>query len=84
LFNVDLGSTLSGGPAGLPAPSQLLSFAMREYWSNFARSSNPNSAIVPRWERAVPSGTIQLLVPPAPHAGSTAAYGARHKCAFWN
>jgi len=83
LFNVDLGSTLSGGPGSLPAPSQLLSIAMREYWTNFARSSNPNSAIVPRWE-SVPSASIQLLVPPAPHAGSPAAYNARHKCAFWN
>jgi para-nitrobenzyl esterase len=83
LFNVNLGPTLSGGPGSLPPPSQLLSIVMRKYWSNFARSSNPNSVMVPRWESA-PSVNIQLLVPPLPHVGSTAAYGARHHCAFWN
>jgi para-nitrobenzyl esterase len=67
LFNVNLGATLSGGPANLPPQSQQLSVAMREYWTNFARTSNPNSrsdedregedeeegaaAVLPVWER---------------------------------
>jgi para-nitrobenzyl esterase len=71
LMNVNLGDVLSGGPADLPPLSQQLSVAMREYWTNFARSSNPNSrrhedrgeaqgsgeehSHLPRWEPTSPS-----------------------------
>jgi para-nitrobenzyl esterase len=99
LFNFNLGTTLNGGPGSLPPPSQQLSLSMREYWSNFARSNNPNSSAsrdgdfddderaagIPEWPRAsATGGSLQLLIPPSPQPGSMPDYGARHKCAFWN
>jgi para-nitrobenzyl esterase len=50
LFNLNA-DFATGGPNTLPAPSQQLALAMRQYWTNFAWSRNPNfGADEARWE----------------------------------
>jgi para-nitrobenzyl esterase len=83
LFNVTQ-SGAAGGPGSLPAPSQQLALAMRQYWTNFARSGVPNGDSLPYWKRYFGFyDTIQLLIPPTPGVDLTFSYSARHKCAFW-
>jgi para-nitrobenzyl esterase len=85
LFNiVGVGSGADGGPSTLPPASQQLALAMRQYWTTFAASGNPNEIIVPPWLPASPFfDSVQLLTPPLPHFDTTFAYGTRHKCSFW-
>jgi para-nitrobenzyl esterase len=84
LFGVTfMGSVLDGSPAALPASSQALALAMRRYWTGFARRSSPDQPGLPVWQKA-PSGTVQMLVAPAPRPSSTASFVDRHKCDYWN
>jgi para-nitrobenzyl esterase len=82
LFILNLGGP-PVGPDSLPATSQALAAQMRDYWTHFARSGNPNSPAAPEW-RPISSGQVQALTAPLPGAQSLADYHARHKCAFWN
>lgn len=82
LFNLNLDGP-PVGPGSLPAPSQALASRMREYWTQFARSGNPNSVGAPEW-RPISARQVQTLTTPSPNGQSLGGYRARHQCAFWN
>jgi len=83
LFNVTQ-SGAAGDPGSLPPTRQQLALAMQLYWTNFARTGDPNAANVPYWKRYFGFyDTIHLLLPPTPGVDLTFSYSARHKCAFW-
>jgi para-nitrobenzyl esterase len=84
LFNVTQAGA-AGGPASLPPQSQQLALAMRQYWTNFARSSDPNGPGLPYWKRYFGLlDSYNLLIPPVPGIDLTFGYATRHKCAFWS
>jgi para-nitrobenzyl esterase len=72
-------------PAGWQVPltpaQQGLADAMMRYWTNFARTGNPNGTGLPAWSRY--RGRVQSLAPGAD--GITPADAGRtHRCAFWS
>ena len=74
---------------GLPlaplSPEQVrLSQAMVSYWTQFAKTGNPNSSGEPAWAPYSSSGDqFQSLIPPVPVAESN--FDASHHCStFWN
>jgi len=84
LFSVsNLGAPFDGDPSTLPRDSQELARAMRRYWTEFARKGEPNGPGSPEWP-PVDTGKIQELIAPRPSAQDASAFGARHKCAYWN
>jgi len=63
---------------------QALSDAMISYWTQFAKTGNPNSADEPAWPKYSKStDEFQSLVPPAPMTESN--FNAFHQCdSFWD
>jgi para-nitrobenzyl esterase len=79
---------LHGLPLVFPPLSpaqQALSDAMTSYFTEFARSGDPNGSGTPAWARyQLPlQGNVQQLVSPTPQPGTAAAFALDHKCAFW-
>jgi para-nitrobenzyl esterase len=75
---------LSGTPVPPPpftAPQQQLSAAMAGYWTQFARSGDPNSTGAPNWPAYGASDLFESLQPATPATG--AGFSADHKCSFW-
>ena len=76
---------LSGTPVPPPpftGPQQQLSSAMAGYWTQFARTGDPNSVGAPTWPQyAATSDLFESLQPPTPVTG--AGFSADHKCALW-
>jgi para-nitrobenzyl esterase len=79
---------LFGLRAEIPAPAlnaaqEELSDNMVRYWTQFARSGNPNSPdTLPFWPSyETATDQIQSLVPPTPQIET--GFAADHKCAFW-
>ena len=62
----------------LPAPQRELADQMVGYWTNFARSGDPNGRGLPAWPR-LSSGTLSL----EPGRIETVDYAARHRLEFW-
>jgi para-nitrobenzyl esterase len=59
-----------------------LSAAMAGYWTEFARSGDPNSSGAPSWPRyGAASDLFQSLRPPMPVTGT--GFSVAHKCGFW-
>jgi para-nitrobenzyl esterase len=72
---------------GVAAPftqdQQKLSQAMVSYWTQFAKTGNPNSAGRPVWSPYDASTDLrQSFVPPVP--GVTPGFAADHSCGFWD
>jgi para-nitrobenzyl esterase len=67
---------------GLTPVQQNLSDAMVGYWTQFARSGDPNSVDVPSWPLYGASDQFQSLQPSLPTTKS--GFALDHKCAFWN
>jgi para-nitrobenzyl esterase len=77
----DLAETPVPSP-GLTPAQQDLSDAMVGYWTQFARSGDPNSVGAPAWPLYGSSEQFQSLQPSQPTTKSN--FAADHKCAFWN
>jgi para-nitrobenzyl esterase len=65
-------------PGVLTAPQQQLAAAMKQYWTNLAKTGSPAS-LWPRFDRT--SQQMLSLVPPRPQVET--GFAAEHHCAFW-
>jgi para-nitrobenzyl esterase len=62
-----------------------LSNTMMRYWTQFAKTLNPNFAGGPKWSTYASGGSIESLVAPKPIKESDAAFDADHKCSsYWD
>ena len=67
-----------------PAQQQL-SDAMINYWTQFAKTGNPNSPGAPIWSQYTAGGSFESLLPPAPVPEPDASFDTDHKCSsFWD
>jgi len=73
-----------GGPLPLSHKQMQLSEAMVSYWTQFAKTGNPNSSGEPTWAPYSPAADqFQSLIPPTPAVESN--FDAAHLCsAFWD
>ncbi len=73
-------------PLDVLSPAQIeLSDTMIGYWTQFAKTGNPNSAGATRWSKYNAGGSLESLVPPTPMPESDASFDKDHKCSgFWN
>jgi para-nitrobenzyl esterase len=74
----------NGKPAALTPDQQKLSQAMISYWTQFAKTGDPNSLGQPQWAPYVPaSDERQSFVPPTPAVESN--FDTFHRCtSFWD
>jgi para-nitrobenzyl esterase len=64
---------------------QELSDTMIGYWTQFAKTSNPNSPGAPTWSQYSVGGSFESLIAPTPDAESDASFDTDHKCSsFWD
>ena len=69
-------------PGVLTPSQQQLAAAMKQYWTNLAKTGSPNSFGGPWWPRFDATSQQMLsLVPPRPQAET--GFAAEHHCAFW-
>jgi para-nitrobenzyl esterase len=80
---VELQYLFAGVGLGPQTPGQkALSRDMMAYWTQFAKTGQPNSGNVPSWPRFSSSTErFQSLVPPAPVTAT--GFATEHKCALW-
>jgi para-nitrobenzyl esterase len=64
---------------------QALSNTMIGYWTQFAKTGNPNSEGAPTWSKYSAGGSFESLVAPTPVAESDTSFDTDHKCSgFWD
>jgi para-nitrobenzyl esterase len=82
LFNL---SAIGITPSFTPAQQQL-SDTMIAYWTQFAKTGNPNSDGLPEWPSYIGAGgEFESLIAPAPTTESDSSFDADHKCSsFWD
>ncbi|HXL93719.1 MAG TPA: carboxylesterase/lipase family protein [Streptosporangiaceae bacterium] len=69
-------------PGALTPRQQQLAAAMKQYWTDLARTGSPASWTEPRWPRFdSASQQILSLIPPQP--GVETGFATEHHCAFW-
>jgi para-nitrobenzyl esterase len=74
---------LLGIPATFTPDQQKLSDTMISYWTQFAKTGNPNSTGAPVWSvYRAQTDEFQSLVPPTPMAESN--FFVDHLCSFWD
>jgi para-nitrobenzyl esterase len=72
-----------GGHAPFSPEQEQLSAAMIDYWTQFARTGNPNGSRSPQWPAYTSANdTYQSLEPPTPKP--TTGFAADHHCGFWD
>jgi para-nitrobenzyl esterase len=71
------------GHAPLSPDEERLAEAMVGYWTQFARTADPNSASTPKWSPyEVGTEALQSLAPPTPVTETE--FAGDHKCGFWD
>jgi para-nitrobenzyl esterase len=67
-------------------PDQIeLSDRMIGYWTQFAKTGNPNSPGAPIWPQYSAGGTFESLVAPTPETRSDTSFDSDHRCSsFWD
>jgi para-nitrobenzyl esterase len=88
LFDLTNGSPLdlvTGKTIPLTAAQRALGDTMIDYWTQFARTGDPNRVGLPKWLRYGTGGTgPQILsLAPSPQHITTVDSSAFHQCAFW-
>jgi para-nitrobenzyl esterase len=69
-------------PGVLTPRQRQLAAAMKQYWTNLAKTGSPSSPAEPQWPRFdTASQRILSLIPPQPQIETSFAAG--HHCAFW-
>jgi para-nitrobenzyl esterase len=66
----------------LSLPERALSAQMVRYWTNFARTGNPNDPTLPTWPRFASSTDMLSFRLPKPVTFTT--FADQHHCAFWD
>ncbi len=67
------------------ADQQQLSNTMIAYWTNFAKTGNPNATGLPVWPQFVAGGSLESLVAPTPVSQTDASFDADHQCSsLWD
>jgi para-nitrobenzyl esterase len=62
-----------------------LSDTMIGYWTQFAKTLNPNSTGAPTWPQYSLGGSIESLIAPTPDVESDSSFDSDHQCSsFWN
>jgi para-nitrobenzyl esterase len=62
-----------------------LSDTMIGYWTQFAKTLDPNSTGAPMWPKYSLGGSIESLIAPTPTVESDASFDTDHQCSsFWN
>lgn len=79
LFTIDL----PGVEVTLSPDQEALSGIMIGYWSNFARTGDPNGGGLPEWRAFTPGDPSAQSLAPGPEGIGPVDYGAEHQCAFW-
>ncbi len=70
--------------AGLTREQERLSFAMVEYWTNFARRGTPNAAGLPSWPRYREPRDVLGLALPEQGGIRPVDVAAESQCDFWD
>jgi para-nitrobenzyl esterase len=72
-------------PSPLMGDEITLSDTMIGYWTQFAKTLNPNSTGAPTWPEYSEGGSIESLVPPTPGTETDADFDSDHQCSsYWN
>ena len=72
-------------PSIFTPDQQQLSNTMIGYWTQFAKSGNPNSEGAPDWPLYNATAQFQSLLPPKPEPESDSSFDTDHKCSsFWD
>jgi len=73
-------------PQDFLTPNQIvLSDFMLGYWTQFAKTLNPNSPGAPMWPAYSAGGFFESLIAPTPETESDASFDTDHNCSsFWN
>lgn len=70
------------GLSPLSPAQQTLSATMMAYWTQFAKTGDPNATAALAWARySAASGRFLSLAPPTPTVAD--GFAAEHKCSLW-
>jgi para-nitrobenzyl esterase len=72
-------------PTPLMGDEITLSDTMIGYWTQFAKTLNPNSSGAPMWPQYGVGGSIESLLSPTPDTETDAGFESDHQCSsYWN